>query len=135
MNKIIIFTFAFFALISCSTAPKGDRTVAQANEGFCFNAVTGQTADCRPQTCYATDSTGRMFPGQQFPSGRGFGPCIAPAVENSSERDCEFNHVTVKNRDRAVEAFSTTSCTTAKVEYRQCVDGVLLGSFPFPECR
>jgi hypothetical protein len=141
MPKIIL----MLLLTACATSPiatkKADaRKPAAQDEIACYNVITGRTfsaAECDLRTCRGTDGSGRQFFGIQGHHGDGYGPCIRPREEGESnnEFDCKFGPGFLESRGKPVQAFSSPICAEAKVEFRQCVNGTMLGSYQYPNCQ
>ena len=123
---------------ACTTSPiatkKADaREPAARDEIACYNVITGQTfsaAECNLLVCRGTDGSGRQFFGTKTRYGDGFGPCILPREEGERNKEiqCKFGPGYLESRGKPVQAFSSPICAEAKVEFRQCLNGTLLGS-------
>ena len=141
MRKIILTCL----LTACTTSPiatkKADaRELAAQDEIACYNVITGRTfsaAECDLRTCRGTDGSGRQFFGIQGHHGDGYGPCIRPREEGESnnEFDCKFGPGFLASRGKPVQAFSSPICAEARVEFRQCLNGTMLGSYQYPNCQ
>jgi hypothetical protein len=63
-------------------------------------------------------------------------PCIRPRDgESNNEFDCKFGPGLLESRGKPVQAFSSPICAEAKVEFRQCLNGTMLGSYQYPNCQ
>lgn len=116
------------------------RVPAVKDEIACYNVITGQTfsaAQCDVFVCRGTDGSGRQFPGIRVRHGEGLGPCIRPREEgeDDNEIDCKFGPGFLVSRGKPVQAFSSPICAEANVEFRQCLNGTLLGSYQYPNCH
>jgi hypothetical protein len=49
--------------------------------------------------------------------------------------DCKFGPGFLESRGKPVQAFSSPICAEAKVEFRQCLNGTMLGSYQYPNCQ
>ena len=94
-------------------------------------------SECSLRSCVAVDpSSHKQFMGWQGSYAEGYGPCIPlPDSKVTNENDCAFNGAKIKSRGNAVEAFSSQDCKDAKKQFRQCLDGTLLGSYQYSSCR
>jgi len=106
----------------------------------CYNVITGQTfsaAECDLRACRGKDGSGRQFSGTQTHHGDGYGPCIRPREEDerNSEIECSFGPGFLLSRGKPVQAFSSPICAEAKVEFRQCLNGTMLGTYQYPNCQ
>jgi hypothetical protein len=141
MSKIIL----MLLLTACSTSlistKKADaRLQATEDEVACYNVITGRTfsaAECDLRVCRGTDGSGRQFSGTQGRYGDGYGPCIRPREEGerNNEIDCKFGPGFLVSRGKPVQAFSSPVCAEAKVEFRQCLNGTMLGHYQYPNCQ
>ena len=132
-------------LTACTTSPiatkKADaREPAVQDEIACYNVITGRTfsaAECDLLVCRGTDGSGRQFSGTRGHHGDGYGPCIRPRGEGESnnEIECRFGPGFLESRGKPVQAFSSPNCAEAKVEFRQCLNGTMLGSYQYPNCQ
>jgi hypothetical protein len=132
-------------LTACATSPiatrKADaREPAAQDEIACYNVITGRTfsaAECDLLDCRGTDGSGRQYSGTRVRYGDGYGPCIRPREEGESnnEFDCKFGPGFLESRGKPVQAFSSPICAEAKVEFRQCLNGTMLGSYQYPNCQ
>lgn len=127
------------ATTSPIAAKKADAQPAEQDEIACYNVITGRTfsaAECNLRACRGTDGSGRQFNGTQGRHGDGYGPCIRPREgESNNEIDCKFGPGFLESRGKPVQAFSSPTCAEAKVEFRQCLNGTLLGSYQYPNCQ
>ena len=131
--------------IACTASPIATknadaRELAVQDEIACYNVVTGRTfsaAECDLRVCRGTDGSGRQFSGTQGHYGDGYGPCIRPRAEGerNNEIDCKFGPGFLVSRGKPVQAFSSPICAEAKVEFRQCLNGTMLGSYQYPNCQ
>lgn len=141
MPKIIlIWLLTACATLPIATAKAAPRGAAVQDEIACYNVITGRTfaaAECSLRTCRGRDGAGRPFPGTQVLYGDGYGPCIRSREEgeNNGETDCLFGPGYLVSRGKPVQAFSSPVCAQAKVEFRQCLNGTLLGSYQYPTCE
>lgn len=141
MTKIIL----ALLLTVCSTlliaAKKADaREPAAKDEIACYNVITGRTfsaAECDLLVCRGKDGSGRLFSGTKGHHGDGYGPCIRPRDdgERNDEIECKFGPGFLESRGKPVQAFSSPICAEAKVEFRQCLNGTMLGSYRYPTCQ
>ena len=141
MRKIILTCL----LTACTTSPiatkKADaRELAAQDEIACYNVITGRTfsaAECDFLVCRGTDGSGRQYSGQQVRYGDGLGPCVRPREdgERNNEMLCQFGPGFLESRGKPVQAFSSPKCAEAKVEFRQCLNGTMLGSYQYPNCQ
>ena len=118
----------------------GAREPAAKDEIACYNVMTGRTfsaAECDFLVCRGKDGSGRAFSGTKGHHGDGYGPCIRPREEGerNNEIECQFGPGFLESRGKPVQAFSSPVCAEAKMEFRQCLNGTLLGSYPYPNCR
>ena len=116
------------------------REPAAKDEIACYNVITGRTfsaAECGLIVCRGKDGRGRTFSGTQGHHGDGYGPCIRPREEGerNGEIECQFGPGFLESRGKPVQAFSSPVCAEAKVEFRQCLNGTMLGSYQYPACR
>jgi hypothetical protein len=135
MLLLTAFATSFVATVKAdSWDPRTEGEVA------CYNVITGRTfsaAECNLRVCRGTDGSGRQFSGAQGQYGDGFGPCIRPQEEGerNNEIDCKFGPGFLVSRGKPVQAFSSPICAEAKVEFRQCLNGTMLGSYHYPNCQ
>jgi hypothetical protein len=106
----------------------------------CYNVITGRAftaVECGLRFCRGTDGSARQFSGIQGRYGDGYGPCIRMREEGESNReiDCKFGPGYLVSRGKPVQAFSSPICAEAKVEFRQCLNGTMLGSYQYPNCQ
>jgi hypothetical protein len=106
----------------------------------CYNVITGQTfsaSECDLRACRSKDGSGRQFSGTQSRHGDGYGPCIRQRKqdERDSEIECSFGPGFLLSRGKPVQAFSSPICAEAKVEFRQCINGTMLGTYQYPNCK
>lgn len=137
-NLILLLTACTIFPVATTTA--APREAAVQDEIACYNVITGRTfsaSECFVRTCRGRDGSGRPFPGTQGLYGDGYGPCIRSRAEgeNNDETDCLFGPGYLVSRGKPVQAFSSPDCAQAKVEFRQCLNGTLLGSYPYPNCQ
>ena len=102
--------------------------------------ITGRTfsaAECGLLVCRFTDRSGRQVSGNQGHYGDGYGPCIPSREEGERNNEilCKFGPGFLESRGKPVQAFSSPNCAEAKVEFRQCLNGTLLGSYQYPNCQ
>jgi hypothetical protein len=137
-------TILMLLLTACTISPiatkKADaREPAVQDEIACYNVITGRTfsaAECDLLVCRGTDGSGRQFSGTRGRYGDGYGPCIrAREGESNNEIDCKFGPGFLESRGKPVQAFSSPICAEAKVEFRQCLNGTMLGSYQYPNCQ
>jgi hypothetical protein len=141
MQKIIL----MLLLTACTaSAIATNKAIAQKpavqDKVACYNVITGRTfsaAECDLRVCRGTDGSARQFSGIQGHYGDGYGPCIRPREEgeSNSEIDCKFGPGFLVSRGKPVQAFSSPICAEAKVEFRQCLNGTMLGSYQYPDCQ
>lgn len=141
MPKIIL----MLLLTACSTLPIAmkeaeAREPEAQDEIACYNVITGRTfsaAECNRLVCRGTDGSGRQFSGTRGQYGDGFGPCVRPREEGerNAEIQCKFGPGFLESRGKPVQAFSSPICAEAKVEFRQCLNGTMLGSYQYPNCQ
>ena len=132
-------------LTACATssiAPKkaAAQEPAAQDEIACYNVITGRTfsaAECDLLVCRFTDRSGRQVSGNQGHYGDGYGPRIPPREEGETNREilCKFGPGFLESRGKPVQAFSSPICAEAKVEFRQCLNGTMLGSYQYPNCQ
>jgi hypothetical protein len=123
-----------------ATVKAGARESSMEDEVACYNVITGRTftaAECNLRVCRGTDGSGRQFSGIQGRYGDGYGPCIRPQEEGerNKEIDCKFGPGFLVSRGKPVQAFSSPICAETKVEFRQCLNGTMLGSYQYPNCQ
>jgi hypothetical protein len=140
MPKIILILLLTASTTSSIATMKADAEQAVRDEIACYNVITGRTfsaAECDLRACRGTDGSGRQFFGIQGRHGDGYGPCIRPREEGESnnEFDCKFGPGFLESRGKPVQAFSSPICAEAKVEFRQCLNGTMLGSYQYPNCQ
>lgn len=140
MVKIILMLFlAAFTTSPFAVENAGARERGVQDEIACYNVITGRTfsaAECDILVCRGADGSGRRFSGIQVRHGDGYGPCIRPREEGESNKefDCQFGPGYLVSRGKPVQAFSSPICAEAKTEFRQCLNGTLLGSYQYPNC-
>lgn len=131
-------------LTACTVAAVANKASAQKTGGqdnvACYNVITGRTfsaSECDLRDCRGRDGSARQFSGFQGHYGDGYGPCIRPREddERDSEIDCKFGPGFLVSRGKPVQAFSSPICAEAKVEFRQCLNGTMLGSYQYPNCQ
>lgn len=126
-------------LTACATS--ADAQVPSAQDPIaCYNVVTGRVfsaIECGLLACRGTDGLGRPYSGTQVHYGDSLGPCIRPRVEDERNNEilCAFGPGFLESRGKPVQAFSSPICAEAKVEFRQCLNGTMLGSYQYPNCR
>jgi len=141
MLKIILTLMLTACATSLIATGKADaRESGMEDEVACYNVITGRTftaAECNLRVCRGTDGSGRQFSGIQGRYGDGYGPCIRPQEEGerNKEIDCKFGPGFLVSRGKPVQAFSSPICAETKVEFRQCLNGTMLGSFQYPNCQ
>ena len=138
-------TILMFWLAACTTAVIATKIADAREQGAedkvaCYNVITGRTfsaAECDLRVCRGTDGSGRKFSGAQGRYGDGYGPCIRPQEEGerNNEVDCKFGPGFLVSRGKPVQALSSPICAEAKVEFRQCLNGTMLGSYQYPNCQ
>jgi hypothetical protein len=106
----------------------------------CYNVITGRVfsaIECGLLVCRGTDGSGKQFSGNQVRYGGGLGPCIRPRAdgEKNNEILCNFGPGFLESRGKPVQAFSSPICAEANVEFRQCLNGTMLGSYQYPNCQ
>lgn len=126
------------AAIATNNASAQEPTVQ--DKVACYNVITGRTfsaPECDLRVCRGRDGSARQFYGIQGHYGDGYGPCIRPREEGErdSEIDCKFGPGFLVSRGKPVQAFSSPICAEAKVEFRQCLNGTMLGSYQYPNCQ
>jgi hypothetical protein len=131
---------AAYTTLPMAAVTAAPRVAAVQDEIACYNVITGRTfsaAECSLRACRGRDGSGRSFPGTQGLYGDGYGPCIRSREEgeNNDETDCLFGPGYLVSRGKPVQAFSSPNCAQAKVEFRQCLNGTLLGSYQYPNCQ
>lgn len=129
-----------FATSPIATKKVDAREPAAQDEIACYNVITGRTfsvAECNRLVCRGTDGSGRRFSGTQGHYGDGYGPCIRLRVEGESNDEilCKFGPGFLDSRGKPVQAFSSPICAEAKVEFRQCLNGTMMGSYQYPNCQ
>jgi hypothetical protein len=141
MPKTILMLLLTACAASTVATRKADaREPAEQDEIACYNVITGRTfsaTECKLLVCRYTDRTGRQFSGFQGHYGDGYGPCIRPREEGerNNETLCRFGPGFLESRGKPVQAFSSPICAEAKVEFRQCLNGTMLGSYQYPDCQ
>jgi hypothetical protein len=141
MSKIILMLLlTAYAILPIATKKAHAREPAAQDEIACYNVITGRTfsaAECDFLVCRGTDGSGRRYSGTQGHYGDGYGPCIRPREEGerNDEIECKFGPGFLESRGKPVQAFSSPICAEAKVEFRQCLNGTMLGSYQYPNCQ
>ena len=141
MQKIILMLLLTACTASAiATNEASAQNPAAQDKVACYNVITGRTfsaAECDLRVCRGTDGSGRQYSGTQVQYGDGFGPCIRPRVEGERNNEilCNFGPGFLESRGKPVQAFSSPNCAEAKVEFRQCLNGTLLGSYQYPNCQ
>lgn len=141
MPKVILPLLLTACAISLSASKTADaRQPAAKDEIACYNVITGRTfsaAECDLLVCRGKDGLGRTFSGTKGHHGDGYGPCIRPREEGerNGEIECQFGPGFLESRGKPVQAFSSPVCTEAKVEFRQCLNGTMLGTYQYPACQ
>ena len=141
MPKILpIVLLTACTILSVATTAAAPRQAAVQDEIACYNVITGRTfsaAECNLLDCRGTDGSGRQYSGTRVRYGDGYGPCIRPREEgeSNSEFDCKFGPGFLESRGKPVQAFSSPICAEAKMEFRQCLNGTMLGSYQYPNCQ
>ena len=135
MPRIIL----MMLLTACATSADAQVPAGQ-DQIACYNVITGRVfsvIECGLLICRGTDGSGRQYSGTQVQYGDGFGPCIRPRVEGERNNEilCNFGPGFLESRGKPVQAFSSPNCAEAKVEFRQCLNGTLLGSYQYPNCQ
>jgi hypothetical protein len=116
------------------------REPAAQDDIACYNVITGRTfsaAECDLLACRGKDGSGRSFSGTKGHHGDGYGPCVRPREEGemNNEIECQFGPGFLESRGKPVQAFSSPVCANAKMEFRQCLNGTMLGSYQYPNCQ
>src|SRR5262245_28715499 len=140
MRKAVLMSLLIASATLSIATKEADAEQAERDEIACYNVITGRTfsiAECNLRACRGTDGAGRQFWGFQGHYGDGYGPCIRPQEEGESnnEFDCKFGPGFLVSRGKPVQAFSSPLCADAKQEFRQCINGTLLGSYQYPNCQ
>ena len=135
MPRIIL----MLLLTACATSADAQVPAGQ-DQIACYNVITGRVfsvIECGLLICRGTDGSGRQYSGTQVQYGDGLGPCIPPRVEGERNNEilCNFGPGFLESRGKPVQAFSSPNCAEAKVEFRQCLIGTLLGSYQYPNCQ
>jgi hypothetical protein len=110
MPKIILILLLTASTTSSIATKKADAEQAVRDEIACYNVITGRTfsaAECD----------------------------LREEGESNNEFDCKFGPGFLESRGKPVQAFSSPICAEAKVEFRQCVNGTMLGSYQYPNCQ
>ena len=131
---------AAYTTLPMATATAAPRVAAVQDEIACYNVITGRTfsaanAPCAPAVA-ATD--GQVLSRNARPVWRrlrALHPVAREEGENNDETDCLFGPGYLVSRGKPVQAFSSPNCAQAKVEFRQCLNGTLLGSYQYPNCQ
>jgi hypothetical protein len=136
--RMLLLTVCTVAAVATNRA-SAQKPAVQDNVA-CYNVITGRTfsaAECDLRVCRGRDGSARPFSGFQGHYGDGYGPCIRPREddERDSEIDCKFGPGFLVSRGKPVQAFSSPICAEAKVEFRQCLNGTMLGSYQYPNCQ
>lgn len=135
MSRIML----MLLLTACAT--KADAQVPSAQDPIaCYNVVTGRVfsaIECGLVACRGLDGSGRQYSGTQVHYGDSLGPCIRPRVEGerNNEIQCHFGPGFLESRGKPVQAFSSPVCAEARVEFRQCLNGTMLGNYQYPNCQ
>lgn len=118
--------------LSCPSAGAPGLPVALAQYQCRFPSAIPASRFCRGR-----DGSASQFSGFQGHYGDGYGPCIRPREDDGrdSEIDCKFGPGFLVGRRKPVQAFSSPICAEAKVEFRQCLNGTMLGSYQYPNCQ
>ena len=133
--------FRLLILLLTACATSADAQVPAAPDPIaCYNVVTGRVfsaIECGLLVCRGTDGSGRQYAGTQVRYGDGLGPCIRPRVEGERNNEilCSFGPGFLESRGKPVQAFSSPFCAEAQVEFRQCLNGTMLGSYRYPNCQ
>ena len=141
MPKIILMLLLTACATSSIAPKKADaQEPAAQDEIACYNVITGRTfsaAECGLLVCRFTDRSGRQVSGNQGHYGDGYGPCIPSREEGERNNEilCKFGPGFLESRGKPVQAFSSPICAEAKVEFRQCLNGTMLGSYQYPNCQ
>jgi hypothetical protein len=135
MSRIVL----MLLMTACATSAEG-QVPAVRDEIACYNVITGRVfsaIECGLLICQGTDALGRPFSGTKSRYGDGYGPCIQPREEGERNKEnlCSFGPGFLESRGKPVQAFSSPICADAKVEFRQCLNGTLLGSYQHPNCQ
>jgi hypothetical protein len=126
-------------LTACAT-PADAQVPAVQDQIACYNVISGRVfsaIECGLLVCRGTDGSGRQYSGKQVRYGDGLGPCIRPREEGERNNEilCQFGPGFLESRGKPVQAFSSPKCAEAKVEFRQCLNGTMLGSYQYPNCQ
>lgn len=140
MPKLVLLLQLMASAALSMVANTADAEPAVQDEIACYNLITGRPfslAECELRACRGTDGSGRQFSGFQGRYGDGYGPCIRPREEGerNNEFDCAFGPGFLASRGKPVQAFSSPLCADAKSEFRQCINGTMLGSYQHPNCQ
>ena len=135
MPRIIL----MLLLTACATSADAQVPAGQ-DQIACYNVITGRVfsvIECGLLICRGTDGSGRQYSATQVQYGDGLGPCIPPRVEGlrNNEILCNFGPGFMERRGKPVQSISSPTCTDAKVEFRQCLNGTMLGSYQYPNCQ
>jgi hypothetical protein len=126
-------------LLTCAASANA-QVPAVKDEIACYNVITGRVfsaVECGLLFCRGTDGSGNQYSGTQVQYESGLGPCIPPRVEGEKNNEilCSFGPGFLESRGKPVQAFSSPNCADAKVEFRQCLNGTMLGSYRYPDCQ
>jgi hypothetical protein len=141
MSRITLRLLMAVCTVSFSPIERGNASEQTAEDQIaCYNVITGQTfsaAECGLRACRSKDGSGRQFSGTQSHHGDGYGPCIRQRTqdERDSEIECSFGPGFLLSRGKPVQAFSSPICAEAKMEFRQCINGTMLGTYKYPNCK
>ena len=140
MRKAVLMSLLIASATLSIATKEADAEQAERDAIACYNVITGRTfsmAECSLRPCRGTDGSGRHFFGFQGHYGNGYGPCLRPREEGESNKefDCKFGPGFLASRGKPVQAFSSPLCADAKREFRQCINGTLLGSYQYPNCQ
>ena len=125
-------------LTACATSANA-QVLAGQDEIACYNVITGRTfsaAECDLRVCRGTDGSARQFSGIQGHYGDGYGPCIRPREEGKATVKLTVNLAPASWSAEAnpLKPFHHRNAQ-AKVEFRQCLNGTMLGSYQYPNCQ
>lgn len=133
-------TLMLMVLLTTGVTSAGAQAPPAPDPIACYNVVTGRVfsaSECGLLVCSGTDASGRPYAGTQVRYGDGLGPCIRPRAEGERNNEilCSFGPGFLESRGKPVQAFSSPICNQARVEFRQCLNGTMLGSYPYPNCQ
>jgi hypothetical protein len=139
-KQILMLSLAACTVAAIATNNASAQEPTVQDKVACYNVITGRTfsaPECDLRVCRGRDGSARQFYGIQGHYGDGYGPCIRPREEGErdSEIDCKFGPGFLVSRGKPVQAFSSPICAEAKVEFRQCLNGTMLGSYQYPNCQ